>query len=391
MAAPNGPVRKDASGQNSGKGRWAVILRKEPQEDGGRGAHGVGGTCFPSPWSPQGPGLTPHWTPGPTPGRRAAAAVRAGRRQQSLKEEPRGSLCWTPGLHTEPESTDLQGSAGTGASAAPWGAPAPAWVGALRSAAGSAPGTVLPPPLLVAEWSVRDAPDGPADRLLSSAMTLPPSTTWRPSPDVGGLRVRTRRCPVCVSPLPACLRVSRGGQSRRRRASRRVRSLFRGIWSRASSPGKLDPGPYRRVSEPRARWVAPAASLSGWRRRRCPRGGALGPAPAALGSGSGCGQCWARRWQSPVRGGSPRPWLGRQALGALGALLQVRASAPGSSMLSTPRSRRCGRPPPQTHEALAPGQPLERSVRPFACMFRFSHLPQVSSSGKRGLNDAVSG
>lgn len=189
----------------------------------------------------------------------------------------------------------------------------------------------------------------PRPLLLSSAMTLPPSTTWRRSPDVGGLQVRTRRCPVCVSPPPACLRVSRGGQSRRRRASRRVRSLFRGIWSRASSPGKLDPGPYRHVSEPRAWWVAPAASLSGWRRRRCPRGGALGPAPAALGSGSGCGQCWARRWQSPVGGGSPRPWLGRQALGALGTLLQVRASALGSSMLSTPRSRRCGRPPPQTH------------------------------------------
>lgn len=189
----------------------------------------------------------------------------------------------------------------------------------------------------------------PRPHLLSSVMTLPPSMTWRHSPDVRGLQVRTRRCPVCLSP-PPCLRVSRGGQSRRRRASRRVRSLFRGTWSRASSLGKLDPGPYRRVSEPRAWRVAPAASMSGWRQRRCPWGGGPGPPLWPLWvAGQAVGSAVLAGGGAPCVEGRRGPGLARQALGALGALLQVCAGAPGSSMLSTPRSRRCGRPPPQTH------------------------------------------
>ena len=169
--------------------------------------------------------------------------------------------------------------------------------------------------------------------------------TWRHSPDVRGLQVRTRRCPVCLSP-PPCLRVSRGGQSRRRRASRRVRSLFRGTWSRASSLGKLDPGPYRRVSEPRAWRVAPAASMSGWRQRQCPWGGGPGPPLWPLWvAGQAVGSAVLAGGGAPCVEGRRGPGLARQALGALGALLQVCAGAPGSSMLSTPRSRRCGRPP----------------------------------------------
>lgn len=46
-----------------------------------------------------------------------------------------------------------------------------------------------------------------------------------------------------------------------------MRSLFFGVCSTASSLGKLDPGSYRRVSEPQARRVMPVASLSGWRER----------------------------------------------------------------------------------------------------------------------------
>lgn len=181
-----------------------------------------------------------------------------------------------------------------------------------------------------------------------------------------------------------CLRVSRGGQSRRRRASRSVRSLFRGTWSSTSSLGKLDPGPYRRVSEPRARRVAPAASMSGRRQAVSTGRGPWAPAPAALGSGSGCGQ-------SPMRGGSPRPWPGTTGTGSSGRP----ASGP----------RRCSRelhalhaaltevrPPPHPGptEALAPGQLLQRNVWPFVCMFRFSHVPQILLSGKGDLKDAVS-
>ena len=48
-------------------------------------------------------------------------------------------------------------------SAAPWGTPRPQpGLEPCGQQPGSAPGTVLPPPLLVAEWSVCDAPDGPA-------------------------------------------------------------------------------------------------------------------------------------------------------------------------------------------------------------------------------------
>lgn len=78
VAAPNGPVRKDASGQNSGKGRWAVILRKEPQEDGGRGAHGVGGDLLPKPVEPAGarPDTPLDPRPDPWPARRGCSPCR---------------------------------------------------------------------------------------------------------------------------------------------------------------------------------------------------------------------------------------------------------------------------------------------------------------------------
>lgn len=47
-------------------------------------------------------------------------------------------------------------------------------------------------------------------------------------------------------------------------------------------------------------------------------------------------------------------------------------------------------PHPRPTEALAPGQLLQRNVWPFVCMFRFSHMPQILSSGKGDLKDAVS-
>lgn len=46
--------------------------------------------------------------------------------------------------------------------------------------------------------------------------------------------------------------------------------------------------------------------------------GPWAPTLAALGSGSGCRQCCACRWRSPVRGGSPRPWPGTTGFGGSG-------------------------------------------------------------------------
>lgn len=274
---------------NSGKGLWTAEKHAcdlEERATGGwreRGPPG-GGTCFPAPRRPQGPGQTPCWTagrtPGPTPGwmpgwtpRRtagwhaaAAACVERwqqlrGRAERAHSTGRHGSARNHTSVHRPPGQRRNRGLCGSLG-----GPPATARVGALRSAARVSTGTVLPPPLLVAEWSVCDAPDGPASRLLSSATTLPPFTTWRRSPDVGGLlgepadALSACHLPL-VSGAPEVVKADRG-------ASCHVRSLFCGVCSTASSLGKLDPGSYRRVSEPQARRVMPVVSLSGWRERR---------------------------------------------------------------------------------------------------------------------------
>ena len=119
--------------------------------------------------------------------------------------------------------------------------------------------------------------------------------------------------------------------------------------------------------------------------------GPWAPTLAALGSGSGCRQCCACRWRSPVRGGSPRPWPGTTGFGGSGR--------PASGLRWRSRELHAlhaalteVRPPPHPRptEALAPGQLLQRNVWPFVCMFRFSHMPQILSSGKGDLKDAVS-
>lgn len=77
-----------------------------------------------------------------------------------------------------------------------------------------------------------------------------------------------------------------------------MRSLFFGVCSTASS---LKAGSWILQACLRAPGTAgDARGLAVWMEGEV-------AALAAVGSGSGCGQCYACRWQSPVRGGSPRP------------------------------------------------------------------------------------